>query len=140
MDEIRITDLPTPEVVLEPLPNISLADVLNASEVLQQKEAADKIALGQIATVSFDSIKTTLVSWAISGFKNSCVILEVPMVAPEKCLDGVKRSLDDYITYVSGKTIREHVAALQTRMPDFSVSYAYGGAHVLIIASRTVSN
>lgn len=115
---------------------ITLTDVLNATEILQHKENTDKAALEQIAAISFDSIKTTLVSWAVSGFKNSCVLLEVPLVAPETCLDGAKRSLDDYIIYVSGKSIREHVAALQTRMPDFMVSFAYTGTAVLIVASR----
>lgn len=120
---------PTPTV-------ITLADILNASEVVRQKESADKAALESIENVTFDSLRTKLIQWASVGFPNAFTILEVPIVPPNVCSDGIARTLSDYIIYCSGKTLEERVAALQTKLPDIVVSFANTGNSIIIIVSK----
>lgn len=118
------------------VPTISLTDILNATEVVTQREAADKTALDGISTITFETLRASLVRWAGAGFPNAYTVYEVPISPPETCSDGAKRSLADYIVYVSGKTIQDHVAALQERVVDMAVSFAYTGSSIVIIVSK----
>jgi hypothetical protein len=126
-----IAVLPTPP------PPIRLEDILGSQQLLVAQESADKGALESIGTVSYDTLKPRLIQWAATGFNNAYTIYEVPMRAPPLCSDGASRSLQDYIEFVSGKTIADHVAVLQARLPDFVVSYAYSGSSILVVVSRS---
>lgn len=118
-------------------PPIRLDDILSSVEVLSAKEIQDKDQLESIGAISYDILKPRLIQWAVGGFQNAYVIHEIPMVAPPLCSDGQKRFLQDYIEFISGKTITDHVATLQARLPDMVVSYAYSGASILIVVSKS---
>jgi hypothetical protein len=120
-----------------PPPTISLSDITNAVEVVQVKETQDKATLESIGTLSFDSLKASLIQWAVAGYPNAYTVHEISVSPPGVCSDGVTRNLADYITFCSGKSIHEHVAVLQTRMPDISVSFAYTGSSIIIVVSKT---
>lgn len=122
--------LPTP-----PAP-ITLADILAATEVIEQKEAQDKAALESIGTISFETLRVNLIQWAKAGFRNATPLHSVAISPPETCSDGVKRSLSEYVPFVSGKTMTELIAPLQTRCPEFVVSFATTGPEILIVVSR----
>jgi hypothetical protein len=126
-----IAVLPTPP------PPIRLEDILSSQQLLVAQESADKTALESIGTISYDALKPRLIQWAAGGFRNAYTIHEVPMVAPPLCSDGVSRTLQEYIEFVSEKTIADHVAVLQARLPDFIVSFAYSGSSILIVVSRS---
>jgi hypothetical protein len=125
-----IATLPTPP------PPIRLEDILGSQELLVAQETNDRVSLESIGTISYDILKPRLIQWAAGGFRNATTIYEIPMTAPPLCSDGQARSLQDYIQFVSGKTIGDHVAVLQARLPDFVVSYAYSGSSILIVVSR----
>lgn len=125
--------LPTPP----PPPPIRLEDILTSQQLLVAQESADKTALESIGTISYDALKPRLIQWAAGGFRNAYTIHEVPMIAPSLCSDGASRTLQDYIEFVSGKTIADHVAVLGARLPDFVVSFAYSGNSILIVVSRS---
>ena len=127
---------PSPAPAPAPPQTISIQDILNATEVLQTQEASDKVKLDAIGTLSFDSLRASLLQWGTRGFPNAYVIHEIPMAAPSVCSDGAVRNLTDYIPFCSGKTIQGHIAALQQRLPDISVSFAYSGTAILIVVSR----
>jgi hypothetical protein len=120
-----------------PIPTISLTDILGATEVVAKKEQADKAALEGIAMISFENLRAALIRWASAGFPNAYTVYEVPISTPDVCSDGEKRSLADYIVYVSGKSIHDHVAALQQRVLDITVSFAYTGTSILIVVTKT---
>jgi len=120
-----------------PPPPIYLSDILASTELLQAKEDEDRTLLEGIATISYDVLKPRLIQWAVAGFRNAYTIHEIPMVAPPLCSDGQVRSLSDYIEFVSGRTIGDHVSSLQTRLPEMTVSYAYDGTSILIVVSRS---
>ncbi len=115
---------------------ISITDLLNDVEVLQQKEAADKALLDSISTASADSLRPKLVAWALAGFPNAYTLMEVTVNPPPQCSDGVVRGLTDYIVFCSSKTIQEHVALLQEKLADMTVSFANLGYAIAIVVSR----
>jgi hypothetical protein len=130
VDLSGIAILPTPPA------QITLADILAATEVIEQKEAQDKDALESIGTISFETLRTTLIQWAKAGFRNATPLHSVAISPPETCSDGVKRSLSDYVPFVSGKTMDELIAPLQARCPEFAISFATTGPEILIVVSR----
>lgn len=133
-----VIDESTDQPAVQPTPSdcIYLDDLLSAQEVLKNQETSDKALLDAIANVPVQVIKPRLINWASTGFQNAYTIYEIPIKAPPICSDGQTRSLQDYVQFVSGKTIHEHVDVLQKRMPDFIVSFAYSGFSILIVVSK----
>jgi len=133
-----LTDISGGQIAIQPTPPppILLDDILSSMEVLRVTEAEHKSLLESIGTLSADSIRPRLIQWATSGFRNAYPIHEIYLSPPSVCSDGQTRSLQDYIQFVSGKTIQEHVAVLQARMPDIVVSFAYTGVSILVVVSK----
>lgn len=116
---------------------LSLADLLNSSLVVRQKEYVDKDALESIWNVPLSTLQATLLQWALSGFPNATSIHEIMIREPEFCSDGVKRSLGDYIQFCSGKSIQEHIALLQAKLTDIVVGFSFTGYSIQVVVSRT---
>jgi hypothetical protein len=123
-------------VVPTPPPQITLADILAATELLEQKEAQDKSTLESIKTISFEALRITLIQWAKSGFPNATPIYAVAITPPPTCSDGVARSLSDNVPFVTGQTMADLIAPLQARCPEFVVSFATTGPEILIVVSK----
>jgi len=123
-------------VVPTPPPQITLADILAATELLEQKEAQDKSTLESIKTISFEALRITLIQWAKSGFPNATPIYAVAITPPPTCSDGVARSLADYVPFVTGQTMADLIAPLQARCPEFVISFATTGPEILIVISK----
>lgn len=117
--------------------SISIDDILNDIEVVRQKEATDKDTLEGIATIPAETLRQKLVSWATQGFPNAWTLQEVVVQPPAQCSDGVARSLADYISFVSGKSIGDHIVDLQTRLTGITAGYAWSGTSILIVVSKT---
>ena len=116
--------------------SISLADILGTVEVIQQKEAADKVLLDGIGNATFESLRPTLITWASKGFPAAFTLMEVPVVPPEQCSDGITRDLASYITFCSGKTIQEHVDLLQGKLTGMTLSFMNLGYGIGIVVTR----
>ena len=121
---------------LPPPPPITVADILAATEVIQAKEQGDKALLDTIGAQSFESLRGTLIQWGVAGFPNAYPLLSLSVTPPAVCSDGVVRSLADYITFCSGKSIDAHVAELQAKLSDMIVSYANVGGAIAIVISK----
>jgi hypothetical protein len=118
-----------------PVP-IYLSDILSAVEVITQKEAHDRNALEAIRWISSESLRSSLVQWAIAGFPNAWVFSTIPMIPPSFCSDGVKRSLPDYVTFLMGQPMSELIVPLQARLPDVVISFATTGPDILLVVSK----
>jgi hypothetical protein len=116
---------------------ISLADILSAVEVLQQKEVADKALLDGIGNATFESLRPTLITWAAQGFPAAFTLMEVAVTPPAQCSDGTTRDIAGYITFCSGKTIEEHVALLQAKLSGMTVSFTNLGYAIGIVVMRS---
>jgi hypothetical protein len=129
------SDPPPPEVP-PPLPTISLLDITTAIDVVRVTEQADKARLEAIGALTIDSLKASLIQWALLGYPNAHVIHSVVITPPALCSDGVSRTLGDYVLFCSGKMIHEHVQVLQARMIDITVSFANFGSSIGVTVSR----
>lgn len=138
MTDVSISDLPmqTPSEPTPPPPPINIDDLLNDVAVLQQKEASDKVMLDGISGIATDTLRQKLVTWATQGFPNAWTLMEITVRPPAQCSDGGVRDLAGYISFVSGKTLAEHVAALQARMGGITASFAWTGTSILIVVSK----
>jgi hypothetical protein len=134
--DIVTSDMVMPAVLPTPPPPITLADILAATEVVTQKEAQDRLALESIGAISFETLKATLIQWATGGFQNAYPLLTIAVSPPPLCSDGVSRSLSEYVTFLTGKTMPELIATLQARCPDFAISFATTGPEILIVVSK----
>lgn len=128
------TDQP---IVILPPPVISMNDILSAVEVVTQKEETDKAALESIGTMSFDDLKSKLLVWGTLGFPNVYEVRRLIITPPTVCSDGVSRGLSEYIQFCSGKSIQDHVAALQQRVQDMVITFANMGTYIAVVVSKS---
>lgn len=117
-------------------PLITMNDILSSIEIIEQKEANDKTVLESIGNITFDTLKAKLIQWAKVGFPSAYEIYQVSVNPPSVCSDGVTRDLADYISFCSGKSIAEHVAMLQAKISDMTVSFANMGTYIAIVISK----
>jgi hypothetical protein len=115
---------------------IRLDDILSESAVLLQKETADAATLSAIGNPNISAMRSVLVSWAVTGFAGSVRVAEVSIYPPSVCSDGIARDLSEYIQFVSGKTIHEHLALLAEKLPDFRVAFVYMGSSIHFMVSK----
>ena len=117
-----------------PAPDVlTLSELLNDQSVLVSKEQADKALLETIGTTSVQSLKPKFLEWVLKGRPQAFPILSVDVRPPERCSDGEVRNLPDYIVFCSGKSIEEHTALLQAKLPDIPISFANVGGVVTIV-------
>jgi hypothetical protein len=110
---------------IEPVPDIlTLADLLADHDILIAKEADDKLLLDSIGGQPVQGFKPKLLEWVLKGKPDGFPILRLDIKPPDKCSDGVVRSLAEYIEFCTGKTIQDHVGLLQAKLPDIHVSFA----------------
>jgi hypothetical protein len=113
---------------------LTMSDLLSDQTVVVAKEQADKLLLETIGTQSVGNLRPKLVEWVLKGRPDAFPILSLAIYPPACCSDGLVRDLTDYIPFCSGKTIREHVALLQAKLPDIYVSFAnFGGVTTIVV-------
>lgn len=123
IDTIFLTDVSGSEPPAPPV--IRLDDILADKDLYIQQEAQDREKFAPLLYPNLSDIRTKLVSWAVRKFQPPCDLVIIDIMAPNICSDGVQRNFFDYIQFVSGKTVNEHVASLQLLLPDFVVAYSY---------------
>lgn len=135
MDDTEPTSWNVPPPT-EPEPDfLSLDDILNDHQAVLAKEEVDKVTLNQIGSQHVSTLRPMLVEWIGAGKPYAYPIMTLHIQAPATCSDGVSRSLTDYITFCSGKSIEEHVGLLQSKLSGMSLSFANIGGHVAIVVS-----
>lgn len=121
----------------EPLPEIlTLNDLLADTQIVLAKEQSDKAILDTIANQSVHSLRPKLVEWVLRGCPNVHPLLSLDIRPPEKCSDGERRDLTEYIIFCSGKSIHEHVGSLQAKLPDIKVEFALINGCITIVVSK----
>lgn len=136
---------PTPEPETTPMPRtedyipepdfLCLSDIMNCHDVVLAKETADKALLDQIGLQHVSGLKPKLVDWVGAGKPHAYPIITLDIQPPCTCSDGIPRSLPEYITFCSGKSIEEHVGLLQAKLSGISVSFANMSGKVAIVVS-----
>jgi hypothetical protein len=125
---------PPPDVPDEPL--VRLDDLLNDTTVRLTAEHRDRDRLGLLSSPDPTVVRTRLREWAVAGFPQFTQLMTVDITPPSACSDGVSRHIADYIPFVSGKSLEEHMTSLRAKLPDFCVDYEYTGTVIRILVSR----
>ena len=112
-------------------PIVSLSEILSAVSVLQEQERDDQ-AKCSVLTPSLSDIRTKLTTWVAGGTYGTCELVRVFLTPPNVCSDGVSRNIFEYIQFVSGKSLSDHVQAFQSILPDFEVGYRCSRTDVVI--------
>ena len=97
-------------------PLITLDALKETTQARTAKEAADKTALLSMFDTAQNGLVDKLHTWAGTGFQQGYVVLSVPIAVPSACVDGVVRTLFDYVTYLLGSSLDAQVATLQSNV------------------------
>lgn len=117
-------------------PTLRLSELLSEVAVLQQQEAADRALLASAGTPSLSEVRTKMVVWVAGGMQGSCDLARIVLSPPNVCSDGVSRTIFEYIQFLSGKTLVEHLAGFQTLLPEFEVGYRCSRTEIVLCAVR----
>jgi hypothetical protein len=117
-------------------PRILLSDLLSDVSVLQQQESADRVAFSVLNAPNLSEIRTKMTAWVAGGMQGPCDLVRITMTPPNVCSDGVSRNFFDYIVFVSGKSLAEHIQTFQSILPDFEVGYRCSRSEVVICVVR----
>ena len=123
-ETIAMDDLTNVEVT-QTHPTITASELVAEQAVYLQQEAADRLKFEPLLHPSLTDMRPKLVSWAARNFQGPCDLVVIDLATPNICSDGMQRTFFDYIQFVSGKTVAEHMATLQPFFPDFQVAYSY---------------
>lgn len=124
------------DTVAPPPDVLTFADLLNDHSIVQSKEQADKALLDTIGNTPVSSLRPKFVEWVMKGCPSGFPILSLDIQPPAKCSDGEVRDLGTYVQFCSGKTIDEHIALLQAKLPDIELSFANIQGKVCVIAIK----
>jgi hypothetical protein len=103
---------------------MTLEELVASQEALQSKETSDRALVTNFVNPDPAVVRTRLLQWAAVGFPNIFVLLSVNLIPPSVCLDGVTRSSFQYIEYLTGTPLSDHVRALEQKLPGMSLSYS----------------
>ena len=120
-------------------PRILFSDLVGQLSVLQQQEANDQAALAVLASPNLEDIRTKMVTWVAGNMQGSCDLVRVAVTPPNVCSDGVSRNFFDYLVFLSGKTIAEHLAVFQDLLPEFEVGYRCSRTELVICVVRLMA-
>jgi hypothetical protein len=119
-----------------PPPQILLTELLDQVSVLQQQEASDRTLLAALSVPALADIRAKMTTWVAGGLQGSCDLVRIGLAPPNVCSDGVSRNLYEYIVFLSGKTLVEHLRAFQDLLPEFEVGYRCSRVEILVCVVR----
>jgi hypothetical protein len=119
-----------------PPPQIRLSELLDQVSVLQQQEAGDQTLLASLAVPNLTEIRRIMTTWVAGGFQGSCDLVRIGLTPPNVCSDGVSRNMYEYIAFLSGKTLIEHLGAFQALLPEFEVGYRCSRSEIVFCVIR----
>jgi hypothetical protein len=105
-------------------PLITLDALKESVEARTAKETADKTALVDMFDTTKNGLVDKLHMWAGLGFPEGYTVLSTPVTPPTTCLDGVVRTLPDYVAYLLGGEIGRSVTALQAQVAGITLGWS----------------
>lgn len=117
----------------------SISNILDEQQIISRREAADASEIDRIANMDPEDMRAKLMTWATMGFPTCYPILEITLHQPLQCLDGVARSMTEYVPYLTNKTVEEHLALLQAKFVDITAGVTYTTNTIRIHVSRNLA-
>jgi hypothetical protein len=121
----NVTDVSGIEIPAPPV--IRLSDIVTEQVTIAQQEETDRQKVTILVNPSLADIRASLIAWATRKFQLPCDLYVLELTPPSACSDGVSRNVFDYIQFLSGKTLQEHMDNLQSILPDLYVTYLQEG-------------
>jgi hypothetical protein len=115
---------------------MTLEELTASQEALQNKENSDSRLVNTFVNPDTTVIRTRLLQWASSGFPDIFVLSSIELIPPTVCIDGTTRNGYDYVQYLSGKSLGDHVRALEQKLPGMALSYSTPGNMIQIHVSK----
>lgn len=115
---------------------ITLDELITSQQVLEQKEAEDKLLADTLDNPNTADFRAKLYQWAVQKFPDSFPVFSVTINPPQVCSDGVTRELYAYIQFCSGMSIAEKLLSLQSKMQGIQVLNSYSGNTITIHVSK----
>jgi hypothetical protein len=113
-------------------PLVTLDALKESVQARTAKEAADRLTLQALFDTAQNGIVDKLHAWAGTGFQQGYVVLSAPIAAPAACVDGVVRTLFDYVTYLLGSSLDAQVATLQSNVGGVTFGWSVPGGVVQV--------
>lgn len=123
-----------PPVILPPV--IRLEELLSSQDALKQKESQDGATLNGLSSPNIHTLRESLYKWVNAGFPESYRVSSISLVCPSVCSDGIQRSISEYITFVSGKSIQDHLALFATFLDGIRADFVYAQNELAFVVSR----
>ncbi len=117
---------------IPPPPPITINELLTLKEVIQKKEEDDRVICGQI-NLPNDMLRQKLFDWAVAGFPSAFEISRVIIEPPNKCSDGVIRNIYEYIFFISGKQLDDHLQLIRNQVSGIQVSTTVQARNTIVI-------
>ena len=113
-------------------PLITLDALKESVQARTAKEAADKTALLAMFDTAQNGLVDKLHAWAGLGFPSGYVVLSAAVDPPAACIDGIERPISDYITYLTGTSLADAVAALQSQVAGVTFAWSLPAGSVRV--------
>lgn len=120
----------------EPTHIMTLEELLASQEALIAKETADRATVSSFVNPDPLVIRTRLLQWAGLGFPNIFILTSLELNPPTTCADGVARNPFQYVAYLTGTSLSDHVLTLQQKLPGMSLSYSTPGNSLCIHVTK----
>lgn len=122
----------TPDTTLvyappEPVPILTIQDLLTLSEVIKSNEETDTKQLRILKNIDEQDVRNKVITWAASGFPDAWTLYSFQCHKSERCSDGiVRKDVLDYYTFLfPDESLTEILASLQQRLPGMQLTYSY---------------
>lgn len=115
---------------------MTITDLMNSHEALVQQESVDAVTLSQLSSPDEGLLKVALFQWARAGFTNIYPVLSLTLAPPPVCVDGVSRTLFDYVPYLTGKSVAELMDVLQLKLNGIQLSYSLPSNSIVFHVSK----
>lgn len=120
----------------EPTHIMTLEELLASQEALVSKETADRTAVSSFVNPDPTFVRTRLLQWAGLGFPDIFVLSALDLTPPTVCIDGASRNAFQYVEYLTGTSLSDHVRVLEQKLPGMSLSYSTPGNALLIHVTK----
>lgn len=106
----------------------SIQDLINAQQVIINKENEDRGNAQNFANMPIDTIKPQLYNWASIGFPGAYGVATLSLIPPSICSDGVTRQLVEYYTWLIGMSIEQWLSSMNAKTSGMFFTYSHNGS------------
>ena len=121
---------------VEPPHIATLEELMASREATSVKEAADTAILNVLVNPTRETFRVPLFQWATTGFQSGYTLYTLILDTPAICADGEERAIGGYILYLTGKTIEQLCATIQSMMTGIQLFHSFRDNKIQLHVSK----